>query len=446
MVLDIDLEQIMKIKAKLITAMTGIVVLMMGLFYFLVQVEFYIIRDLTYFSNKHEIDQIKNSLLQYYQKNHSWNGVDKQIKLPNDPFVLVDKVNHTKWKYGNQERSTIVGASFPVTLKIKNELVGILYYMTPEQYQAHLMKNVWNKYMYGVVGLASMLGIVITVVVIYLVSATLTKPIRMLIRKIKQFEDGEKHVDFHLKRKDEFKEIGDALASMKQKVEKAEQARKALVSDVAHELKTPLMVIQGELELLHIQQKPVSAAKYDSVSSEIKRMTTIIDDILHLSKAEAQQVPIHQENIAMDDFLGQLADKTKYLFEQYQAVLDYSKHTQRTITADKEKLMQIMYNLLQNAFIHGETTTRVTITVEQVDATVMITVSDDGIGIKMEDLPFVFERFYRGDESRNRKTGGTGIGLSIVKTYVEMLGGSVEVYSGEQKGTKFEMRFPTISG
>lgn len=432
----------MKIKAKLITAMTGVVILMMLLFYFLVQVEFYIIRDLAYFSNKKKVDKLEDTLIQYYQKHQTWAGVNKHVKPPDYPFLLVDKSNRTEWKNGSQERSVIVSASFPVNLIIKNSSIGILYVMTPEQYQVYVMKNAWDKYMYGVVGLASLLGMGVTILIIYFVSATLTKPIRVLTKKIKQFETGDQQVDFHLKRKDEFKEISDALASMKENIEKAEIARRSLVSDVAHELKTPLMVIQGEIELLNIRQKPVSTEKYESIAQEITRMTTIIHDILHLSKVEAYQVPMCTEAVRCSDLLQKLDANTKYLFEKYHAEFIYKVEKELIIYVDKEKILQVLYNLLQNALIHGQTTEKVMIEVTKTKRDTQLLVIDDGIGIHKADLPYVFERFYRGDESRSRKTGGTGIGLSIVKAYVEMQGGTISVSSEANKGTTFTICFP----
>jgi two-component system sensor histidine kinase BaeS len=432
----------MKIKAKLITAMTGVVLLMMMLFYFLVQVEFYIIRDLAYFSNKQTVDKLENSLLHYYQKHQTWDGVEQEVKITDFPFVLADKSNRTEWKNGSQDRSIIVSASFPVHLKVNNQSVGILYVMTDEQYQVYVMKNTWDNYMYGVVGLASLLGVALTILVIYLVSATLTKPIRQLTKKIKQLETGDQQVDFHLKRKDEFKEIGDALASMKENLEKAETARRALVSDVAHELKTPLMVIQGEIELLHIKEKPVSKEKYDSIAQEILRMTTIIDDILHLSKVEAYQVPLLIKPVQVKNLLQQLEKRTRFLFEKHHAKFTYKIDDELMMDVDEEKMLQILYNLVQNALIHGKTTKTVAIEVINQRNGVKILVMDDGIGIQQSDLPYVFERFYRGDESRSRKTGGTGIGLSIVKAYVEMQGGSIHVSSGGNKGTTFTIFFP----
>jgi two-component system sensor histidine kinase BaeS len=422
--------------------MTMIVIVMMLLFIFLIQVEFYISRDLAYFSNRKQLDQIAQKVIGYYQKKNSWAKITQQPKPTTLPFVLIDSDGQIVWKGGTEQTSTIIDASFPMALKSGTKEIGALFVMTPKHYQIYVIKSTWNRYMYGVIGFACLIGIVFAFLLILLVSSTLTRPIRIITQKIRSFERGDANVDFEIGRKDEFKEIGHALASMKRKIERTEEARKTLVSNVAHELKTPLMVIQGEIELLHIKQKPISAEKYESILDEFQRLTKIIDDILHLSKVEARQVVLDKKSLPLAHLLAQLETKTAHLFQQYQATLLYPQDTEQEIYADKDKLLQVLYNLVQNALIHGQTTTAVSIGIEQTDKETLLSVADDGQGMSEKDLAFLFERFYRGDESRSRKTGGSGIGLSIVKAYVEMHGGSIEVTSEQGQGTIFYLRFP----
>jgi two-component system sensor histidine kinase BaeS len=432
----------MKIKSKLITVMTSIVVLMMLLFIFLIQIQFFVARDITYFSQKKEMDRIKQKFISYYQKEHSWKGITNQAKPTSFPFVLLDARDQIVWKAGNQGHSTILAAAFPIVLTVNDQKIGILYVLTPQQQQVFFIKNTWDNYMYGVVGMASLVGTGFAFLLILIVSGTLTKPIRVLTEKIRAFEAGKADVDFQLKRKDEFREIGDALASMKDNLLKAETARKALVSNVAHELKTPLMVIQGEIELLHIQQKPVSAEKYASISSEIERLTTIVNDILYLSKVEANQMEMKKQQLQLSALFAKLASQTAYLFDHYQAKLILPDVSEQVIYADENRLLQVLYNLVQNALQHGKTTSKVTITASTTRSESVLTVSDDGVGIPEKDLDLIFERFFRGDSSRSRMTGGTGIGLSIVKAYIEMQGGTISVESKECIGTTFTIRLP----
>ncbi|SHE50294.1 Signal transduction histidine kinase [Seinonella peptonophila] len=424
--------------------MTSVVIIMMLLFIFLIQIQFFISRDLAYYTNKKQLDQIEQTFIHYYQKKHTWSHITKQKKPTTLPFVLMDPHGKVLWKSADEQTSTIVDASFPLILKSNKNEIGHLYVMTPRQYQVYIIKNTWNKYMYGVVGLASLLGIVFAFLLILLISGTLTRPIRTITQKIRSFESGDMDVDFEIGRKDEFNEIGHALASMKQKLERTEEARKTLVSNVAHELKTPLMVIHGEIELLHIQQKTITDAKYESISEEIQRLTKIIHDILHLSKVEAQQEILSRKWFPLADLLAKLENKTAHLFHQSRAILLYPE-TDQQIYADEDKLLQILYNLVQNALIHGQTTSTVTISIKTTATETILSVADDGQGMNDKDRIFLFERFYRGDKSRSRKTGGSGIGLSIVKAYVEMHGGSIDIQSKEGQGTIFHLKMPNSS-
>jgi signal transduction histidine kinase len=193
---------------------------------------------------------------------------------------------------------------------------------------------------------------------------------------------------------------------------------------------------------LHIQQKTVTAEKYESISSEIQRLTTIVNDILHLSKVEANQVEMKKQTVQLSDLFAKLASQTAYLFDQYQAELILPNVSEQVIWADENRLLQVLYNLVQNALLHGKTTSKVTINTSVTRSETAITVSDDGVGVPATDLDFIFERFFRGDQSRSRTTGGTGIGLSIAKAYLEMQGGSIEVKSQENQGTTFTIRLP----
>lgn len=434
----------MKIRNKLIVAMTSVVVAMMVIFILLIQVQFFITRDLSYLSNKGEILKVEEFMVDYYEKSRSWEGVSKQEPPTKLPFVLLDREGELLWSSGDIAQDIIVDIAFPATLNITEQKIGKLYVLTPTQYQVYVNKNTWDKYMYGIIGLASLIVLVFAFFLILMISRTLTRPIHVLTKRIQAFEKGDSTIEFQMARKDEFKQIGDALASMKQHIEQAEEARKTLVSDIAHELKTPLTVIQGEIELLHIQQRKVSEEKFASISSEIIRLTCIIEDILLLSKIEAHQVQLTKQKIQLSDLFTLLARKTQFLLEQQEVELILPMDTGQSVWGDEDKILQVLYNLVNNALIHGRTTKKVIIEARHTSAETIFSVTDDGIGISEKDRQFIFERFYRGDESRSRKTGGTGIGLSIVKAYVEMHEGKIETESHSGIGTTFIIFLPNF--
>lgn len=422
--------------------MTSVVLLMVILFLFLIQILFFISRDISYFANKEEIGKVENFMEDYFKRNNSWEGIQKE-EFPTDmPFVLTDRNNNVRWKSGDIVEQTAIKTAFPTSLKKGSQRIGKLYVMTPTQEQIYIVKNTWVQYMYGIIALATTIGLIFAIILILLLSRTLTKPINIITEKIREYEKGDSTINFQMKRKDEFKKIGDALESMKQNIKNAETARKSLVSDVAHELKTPLMIIQGEIELLHIQQKTISNEKYESIFNEVHRLTAIINDLLYLSKFDARQVEIIKEKVDVNDVFEQLMQNTQFIFKKHNAEIIFKKSDVKTIWADKDKIIQVLFNLVTNALTHGQTTSKVIIETDNNQNETIISVSDNGVGIASEDIQFIFERFYRGDKSRSRQTGGTGIGLSIVKAYLALHEGKIEVESQVGKGTTFLIYLP----
>ncbi len=422
--------------------MTSVVLLMVILFIFLIQILFFISRDISYFANKEEIGEVEAFMEDYFKRNHSWEGIQNE-ELPTDmPFVLIDLERNVLWKSGDIIEQTVIETAFPSALKNGSQQIGMLYVMTPTQQQIYVVKNTWGQYMYGIIALAAMIGLFFAIILILFLSRTLTKPINIITEKIRKYEKGDSTINFQMKRNDEFKKIGDALESMKQNIQNAEIARKSLVSDVAHELKTPLMIIQGEIELLHIQQKTITNEKYQSIFNEVQRLTAVINDLLYLSKFDAHQVEITKEEVEVNDVFEQLMQKTQFLFKKHNAEIIFNKNDVKTIWADQDKIIQVLINLVTNALTHGQTTSKVIIETTNNQDETIISVTDNGVGLASEDIQFIFERFYRGDESRSRKTGGTGIGLSIVKAYIELHKGKIEVESQLGKGTSFMIYLP----
>lgn len=193
---------------------------------------------------------------------------------------------------------------------------------------------------------------------------------------------------------------------------------------------------------MHIQQKTITNEKYESIFNEIQRLTAIINDLLYLSKFDARQVEITKQKVDVNHVFEQLMQKTQFVFYKYKAEIIFKKNDVKTIWADKDKIIQVLYNLVTNALIHGKITTKIIIETDNNQNETIISVTDNGIGLASEDIQFIFERFYRGDKSRSRKTGGTGIGLSIVKAYIELHKGKVEVESQLGKGTTFMIYLP----
>jgi two-component system phosphate regulon sensor histidine kinase PhoR len=216
---------------------------------------------------------------------------------------------------------------------------------------------------------------------------------------------------------------------------------------VSHELRTPLTAIKGYVEAIQDggKDKAEELDRFlDIIKAHADRLNLIITDLLLLSKIESGQIPLKQEPVA----LAALIDRTVGLLRH---LVERKKHTVVVnipsalppILGDEERLGQVFSNLLDNAIKYTPDGGTITIGATSDDRMVAVSVADTGIGIPPQDLPRIFERFYRVDKARSRELGGTGLGLAIVKHLVEGHGGTVSVESPPGKGTTFCVKLPT---
>jgi two-component system, OmpR family, phosphate regulon sensor histidine kinase PhoR len=225
-----------------------------------------------------------------------------------------------------------------------------------------------------------------------------------------------------------------------------EQVRKDFVANVSHELRTPLTAINGYLEAL--QDVAYGTPEQRDRFLEIIRMNThrlnlIISDLLLLSKIESGQMPLHLEPILLSDLVQRTVGLLNPLIEQKQhrMVVEVPKDLP-SVLGDQQRLTEILSNLLDNAIKYTPNQGTITISATAKERSVELSISDTGVGIPPQDLPRIFERFYRVDKARSRELGGTGLGLAIVKHLVEAHGGTVRVESVAGGGTCFRIMLP----
>lgn len=176
---------------------------------------------------------------------------------------------------------------------------------------------------------------------------------------------------------------------------------------------------------------------------EIDRLTKLVEDLKNAFKALECQLNVSKTKFNLSYEIENIIATFKPIFEKENYLLEYSSEESIEISMDKDKLKQIIYNLLSNAMKYLEEGGKVLVNLNRERDHIKITVEDNGTGIKEEDLPHIFKRFYRADVSRNKETGGTGLGLSITKSLVEAHGGSITVNSEFGKGTRFTILLPT---
>ena len=244
---------------------------------------------------------------------------------------------------------------------------------------------------------------------------------------------------------DAFNRMATDLAARQAQLVEADRARRQLLADVSHELMTPLTAIRGYAETLALPQfLPASKEGQRAVKvieEEGERIERLVGDLLDLARFEAGGICLQQENVDLDEMFERVSERHAKTAQGKGVAIVIEPHDDVRIIADPHRLEQAVQNLAANALRHTPPGGQVRLGARRDDGVVKITVADSGVGIPAGHLPHVFDRFYKADQSRSQ-SGGSGLGLSIVKAIVERHGGSVAVRSRQGVETVFEIALP----
>jgi signal transduction histidine kinase len=241
---------------------------------------------------------------------------------------------------------------------------------------------------------------------------------------------------------DEVGRLAQTFNEMLARIEGLFRAQQRFVADVSHELRSPLTAIRGNLDLLERGAADDPAARQEALGAmdvEVQHMSRLVADLLTLARADAG-VPIEKQPVELDTIL---LDVYRHARLTAQGVtISIANEDQVTVQGDPDRLKQLFLNLTDNALKYTPAGGRVTLAWERADGWVRVAVADTGIGIAPENLPHLFERFYRADKARSREQGGTGLGLAIAKWIAEAHGGKILVESQVGKGSTFTVLLP----
>lgn len=290
-----------------------------------------------------------------------------------------------------------------------------------------------------IIGCLSLLG---SLIIGEYLAKRISRPIVKTANIAKQIAEGSYKIRFEGKIKTrELEELVTAVNHMAGSLERQENLRKQLTADVAHELRTPLTAVASHLEAMIEGVWEASPERLKSCYEEIGRITGLVNDMQNLAEVENDNLKLSKTTI---DLL-ELAKTVSNNFESESAKKNISVEVDGEssfVLADKNRMSQVIMNLLSNAVKYTPENGYVNITVKDTTENGILEVKDNGIGIPEAELHFIFERFYRTDKSRNRKTGGAGIGLTIAKSIVSAHGGKIEVSSTVEQGSCFTVILP----
>ncbi len=293
--------------------------------------------------------------------------------------------------------------------------------------------------------LGLLLATIMALVLGLFLARTLTQPIRALTAATRAMAQGAFGTQVEIRTQDELGELGASFNYLSTDLAHSLHLRRQMTADIAHDLRTPLSVILGYTEALNDGKFVGDASIYAILHDEAQHLSRLIDDLRMLSLADAGELPLQRHKMPARELLERTAAAHRVKAEQKGVDLTVSAAADLPrVEVDPERMQQVLGNLVSNALRHTPAGGQIVLHGEMVNGQVMLRVHDSGSGIKPDDLPLIFERFYRGDRSRSG-TGESGLGLPIAKSLVEMHKGTITVASQVGQGTTFTIFLPVVS-
>jgi two-component system phosphate regulon sensor histidine kinase PhoR len=294
---------------------------------------------------------------------------------------------------------------------------------------------------------AGLLVLLLVLAISMFVSRRITNPLKTITADVNEIAQGnyEKRIDAGTN--DEIHQLTESIHKLEARIvsdiaemERLSKVRSQFLANVTHELKTPLFAIQAYLETLHggaIDDASVNRLYLEKAKSNADRLEALLSDLIDISRIESKELKMSFRYFSIDELFARAEEEMKDTAAAKGIILHFVSPGSVKVLGDKERLLQVMSNLISNAILFNPEGTVVKVHSEKNDKHITVFVEDNGIGIAEEHLPRLFERFYRVDEERSRENGGTGLGLAIVKHLLEAHESSIHVESKPGEGTKF---------
>jgi two-component system sensor histidine kinase BaeS len=324
------------------------------------------------------------------------------------------------------------GPFFQYPLFVRGEAIGTLgvRFLQPKREAVFIKRS--NLFLFGALGVLGGLAVILSVVF----SGKLTRPLKKLESAAAAISEGDLSKRVDVRGQDELAGLAGVFNRMAQKLQIQDSLRKKLLSNVAHELRTPLTAVQGEIEGMMDGLIPVGKDQLQSLQEEVSRLKKMLEGMEELTRAQASALTLKKRKIEMKPFLENIAGRMSRPVRDKGIVTTIECEEGLTANADPDRLSEVVINLVSNALKAVEQGGTVTISAVRNGTDVVLEVRDTGIGIKEEDQPFIFERFYKSF------SGGLGLGLAIVRELVQAHGGTIDVRSSYGSGSVFKVSLP----
>ncbi len=385
----------------------------------------------------------------HYVRIRGWSGVQPLVEqigqISGERTVLADREGQIVADSANKLIGQAVAQDWadPVALiRQRGALVGAVY-VDP----LGLADDPQREAFLAAINRALLLAAVVAGLAAVLLTAGLSRrilgPVSTLTAAARRMERGDLSQRVEVQSNDEIGELARAFNAMADGLTRLEDLRRSMVSDVAHELRTPLSNIRGYLEALQDGIVEPKREVIDSLHEEAMLLNRLVDDLQELALAEAGRLKLERQPVAPADLVNRAMEAARAQAAAGGITLQVDLPADLSLVdVDPQRIGQVLGNLLSNALTHTPPGGEVVVVAQARESEVELSVSDTGEGILPEHLPFIFERFYRADKSRSRATGGTGLGLAIARQLVEAHGGRIEVESEVGQGAVFTFTLP----
>lgn len=342
-----------------------------------------------------------------------------------DPSALAGQGGQAAGGYGRGMGRGMMGGGMGMGGMHHRMMLGAAERTFVESYHKSLW---WIGFLFAGMGL----------VVSYFLSGNITRPLRQLSQAAEKIRQGHLKQEVPVETQDEVGQLATVFNQMSAELAANESNRQEFLANIAHELKTPLAVLQGHLESMLDGVEEPEPEKLFSMQEEVMRLTRLVGDLRDLSLAQVHQLELHLQPVDLGEKAERAAELLEPLLEEKR--LHFVKKMAPSLPVrqlDPDRVNQILYNLITNAIRYTHPGTAILLQTEPVGKRVRLIIADEGPGIAPEDLDHIFEQFYRGDKSRNRASGGSGIGLSLAKSFVEAQGGTITARNRKEGGAEF---------
>ncbi len=289
---------------------------------------------------------------------------------------------------------------------------------------------------------AAAIAIILALCLGFLFARNIVAPINRMTKTARAIKEGNLSARTDLHGRDEIARLGETFDAMAEAVEKDRMLERRLTTDVAHELRTPLMAIQATVEAMVDGVYEADEERLETVSSEVRRLSRLVDALLKLSRLESRATPMKEEVINLGELIdGLLVTHEMFVIESGLS-LSFEAEENVLVVGDADMIRQAVANLISNAVRYTPEGGHIDVAVKSGSIMASIAVTDDGIGLTREEAKMVFSRFWRADAGRTRESGGLGVGLAVVKEIVDRHGGWVQVEGEKGVGSCFTIHIP----